>query len=149
MQRNMFNLLSGMDALLDLHRAPIPKTSGFPPYNVRKTGENTYQVELAVAGFTLADLEVVLEKNYLTIKSKGHDTSKDGEYIHQGFAFRAFERVFTLVDNVRVSNAELLNGVLRVYLEKLIPEEEKPKRINISAPDAEKHPQLLNESSSF
>jgi molecular chaperone IbpA len=86
----------------------------------------------------------------MTISSKGHDPlSMPGEFLHQGFAYRGFERKFTLMDNVKVLDAELLNGILKVYLEKMIPEEEKPKRININAPTVARHPQLLNESSSF
>jgi molecular chaperone IbpA len=143
----------GVDSLIDAHRAAataMTKMSGFPPYNIRKTGENTYQVELAVAGFTIADIEITLEKNVMTISSKGHDPlTMPGEFIHQGFAYRGFDRKFTLMDNVKVLDAELLNGILKVYLEKMIPEEEKPKRININAPAVERHPQLLNESSSF
>jgi molecular chaperone IbpA len=150
---DMWKTSIGMESLMDAHRAAantVSKISGFPPYNIRKTGENTYQIELAVAGFTIADIEITLEKNVLSIKSNGNASERDfGEFIHQGFAYRGFDRVFTLVDNVKVKDAELLNGILKVYLEKFIPEEEKPKRINISAPDSKRHPQLLNESSSF
>lgn len=143
----------GVESLINAHRvaaSSLSKMSGFPPYNIRKTGENTYQIELAVAGFTIADIEMVLEKNILTISSKGHDPmSLPGEFLHQGFAYRGFERKFTLMDNVKIQNAELLNGILRVYMEKMVPEDEKPVRINISAPQADKYPQLLNEGSNI
>ena len=143
----------GVDNLMRAHRIAansLSKTSGFPPYNIRKTGENNYSIELAVAGFTIADIDITLEKNILSIRSKGHDATNDGSsFIHQGFAYRAFERCFTLMDNVQVQNAELINGILRIYLESVVPEEEKPKKINISSPDATRHPQLLNESSDF
>jgi molecular chaperone IbpA len=143
----------GVDNLMRAHRIAansLSKTSGFPPYNIRKTGENTYQIEMAVAGFSISDIEITLEKNILKICSKGHDTTKDeGQFIHQGFAYRAFDRCFTLMDNVEVQNAELINGILKIYLESMLPEEDKPKRINISAPSSKSHPQLLNEDSSF
>jgi molecular chaperone IbpA len=143
----------GMEHLLDAHRVAantMSKMSGFPPYNIRKTGENKYMVEIACAGFSIADIEITLDKNVLKIKSRGHDQSNDlGEFIHQGFAYRAFERAFTLMDNIEVNSAELINGVLKIYLEKLVPEEQQPKRINISSPSEDSHPQLLNESSVF
>ena len=143
----------GMDHLLDAHRVAagtMAKMSGFPPYNIRKLDDNKYLVEIAVAGFSIADLEITLEKNVLSIKSKGHDTTSDiGTFIHQGFAYRAFERAFTLMDHVEVQNAELINGILKIYLEKMLPEEAKPKKINISAPSSDKYPQLLNESSNI
>lgn len=143
----------GMDNLLDAHRSAVntmSKMSGFPPYNIRKTGDNTYLVEVAVAGFSIADIEITLEKNVLRVKSNGHNTKSDvGEFIHQGFAYRAFERAFTLMDHVEVQNAELINGILKIYLEKMIPEEAKPKKINISAPQSDKYPQLLNEESNI
>lgn len=150
---DMFRNGIGVDRLLDAHKLTadtMAKTNGFPPYNVRKTGENTYLIELAVAGFSIGDLEITLEKNVLRIKSGGHNVDSElNQFIHRGFAYRGFERAFTLMDNIEVQNAELINGILKVYLEKLIPESHKPKKINISSPTPKSHPQLLNEESNF
>ena len=115
----------------------IPKTVSFPPYNIQKTGENTYVIEIAVAGFGKQDIELTLEDNILTIK--GSITSDNpAEYIFKGIADRAFTRKFTLADTVEVKNADLINGMLKIWLERFIPEEKKPKKINIgeAAPES-------------
>ena len=109
----------------------LPKTAPYPPYNIRKTGENTYVIEIAVAGFGKQDIELTLEDNILTIK--GSITSDNPtEYVFKGIADRAFTRKFTLADTVEVKNADLINGMLRVWLERFIPESKKPKKIDIS-----------------
>jgi molecular chaperone IbpA len=110
----------------------LPKVPTYPPYNVRKTGENTYVIEMAVAGFGKQDIELLLEDGVLTIK--GHLTSEDvtSDYLFKGLADRAFTRKFTLADTVEVKNAELINGLLKIWLERFIPEHAKPKKIDIN-----------------
>lgn len=106
-------------------------TSAYPPYNIRKTGENTYVIELAVAGFGKQDIELTLEDSVLTIK--GSITSDNPtEYVFKGIADRAFTRKFTLADTVEVKNADLINGMLKIWLERFIPESKKPKKIEIN-----------------
>ena len=107
----------------------------FPPYNIVKTGENTYDVELALAGFNKKDIEVEFKENLLTVKSKkedkAEDTDEDGNVIHRGISKRKFSRSFTLADDVVVNGAELKDGMLLVELEKIVPEEKKPRTIDI------------------
>jgi molecular chaperone IbpA len=109
----------------------LPKIPTYPPYNIKKTDENTYVIEIAVAGFGKQDIELTLENGTLTIK--GNITSDDvNEYIFKGIADRAFTRSFTLADTVEVKNADLINGMLKIWLERFIPESAKPKKIEIN-----------------
>lgn len=108
----------------------LPKISTYPPYNIKKTGDNTYVIEVAVAGFGKQDIELVLEDGVLTVK--GQITTEDlNDYIFKGIATRDFTRSFTLADTVKVQNAELLNGMLKIWLERFIPEDKKPQKIDI------------------
>jgi molecular chaperone IbpA len=108
---------------------------GFPPYNIKKTDENKYVIEMAVAGFAKTDFELTLEGSKLTIAGKTKDASDmdnaNAYYFYKGIAERAFNRTFTLADTVEVKNAELVNGILKVWLENFIPESKKPKKIEI------------------
>ena len=108
----------------------LPKISTFPPYNIRKTDENTYVIEVAVAGFGKQDIELTLEDGVLTVKGQ-ISADNPHDYIFKGIANRAFTRSFTLADTVKVQNAELLNGMLKVWLERFIPEDKKPQKIDI------------------
>jgi len=107
----------------------------FPPYNIVKTGENTYDVELALAGFNKNDIEVEYKENNLTVKSKkqekADETDPDGNMIHRGISKRMFARSFTIANDVEVKGAELKDGLLKVSLERIIPEHKKAKTINI------------------
>jgi molecular chaperone IbpA len=107
----------------------LPKVPTYPPYNIKKTGETTYVIEMAVAGFGKHDLELELQDGVLTVK--GNVTADDSEYIVKGIAERAFTRQFTLADTIEIKNADLINGMLKIWLERFIPEEKKPKKINI------------------
>ena len=110
----------------------LSKLPTYPPFNVRRVGEDRYVVELAVAGFGKQNLDIELKEDILTIS--GNLEVDDGDYIHKGIANRAFSRKFTLADNVEVKNAELVNGLLRVFLERLVPEDKKSKKIDILDP---------------
>mgnify|MGYP003681202979 FL=1 len=107
----------------------------FPPYNIVKTGENTYDVELALAGFNKNDIEVEYKENNLTVKSKKQDNAEeidpDGNMIHRGISKRMFSRSFTIANDVEVKGAELKDGLLKVSLERIIPEHKKAKTIEI------------------
>ena len=108
----------------------LPKIPTYPPYNIKKTGENTYVIELAVAGFGKQDIELTLENGTLVVK--GSITApQDAEYVYKGIADRAFTRSFSLADTVEVKNADLINGMLKIWLERFIPETAKPKKIEI------------------
>ena len=107
--------------------------ANFPPYNIVKTGENTYDVELALAGFNKKDIEVEYRENMLTVKSKKQEETKDpdGNIIHRGISKRMFSKVFTIANDVEVKGAELKDGLLNVSLERIIPDHKKAKTIDI------------------
>ena len=110
------------------------RTGGnFPPYNIVKTGENTYDVELALAGFNKKDIEVEYKENLLTVKSKKQEETKDedGNIIHRGISKRMFSKSFTIANDVEVKGAELKDGLLKVSMERIIPEHKKAKLIDI------------------
>lgn len=109
----------------------MPKIPTYPPYNIKQIDENKYVIEMAVAGFGRQDIELELQDGKLTVK--GSVSSDDGEYIYKGIADRAFTRNFTLADTVEVKNADLINGMLKIWLERFIPEDKKPKKIPINA----------------
>ena len=110
----------------------------YPPYNIVKTGDYTHCVEVALAGYSKAEVEVIVEDKTLTIKSSDLPTTKKlgkedfaNNVIHKGIAKRAFKRIFTLADDVVVNDAVLKDGLLRVELERVVPEAKKPKVIKI------------------
>ena len=106
--------------------------SNYPPYNIVKTGENKYDVEVALAGFNKKDINVSVENGMLTIESKEDKSKdKDGEVIHKGISKRYFKKSFTISDDVEVKGAELKDGMLRVSMEKIIPEAKKLRNIDI------------------
>jgi len=102
----------------------------YPPYNILKIGENSYLVELALAGFTDADVELTLEGNSLNVSGKIEQTEMDYDYIHKGIANRAFNRSFTLAEGVEVTSADMKDGILSIKLES-ISKKEKSKKIPI------------------
>jgi len=106
-------------------------SSTFPNYNIKKTAENTYVIELAVAGFGQQDIELILEDGVLTVKGQV-STDDKADYLFKGIADRAFTRKFTLSDTVEIQNADLINGMLKIWLEKFVPETKKPKKIEIN-----------------
>ena len=114
----------------DLERMSSHTQTNYPPYNVVKVDDEHFTVEVAVAGFSKDDISVTKEKNFLIIEGKVEDDSKD--FVHKGLASRAFKRSWTLADNVEIGTAKLVNGILSVGLEKVIPEEDKPVSIKIS-----------------
>ena len=108
-------------------------TINYPPYNIVKTGDNKFDIEVALAGFNKKDINVTSENNMLTIESKQDEKSKDkdGEVIHKGISKRYFKRSFTIADDVEVKGAELKDGLLKVSMEKIIPDAKKLKTIDI------------------
>ena len=110
---------------------------GYPPYNIERSDENNYRVTLAVAGFAEKDLSVDVKDRVLTdhAASVRRPRSRQPSLLHQGIAGRAFERSFQLAEHVEVKAARLENGLLHVDLERIVPEEKKPRRIQINAPE--------------
>jgi len=133
----------GFDRIFDRMHSLNTNTnqSNYPPYNIVKTDDNSYDIELAVAGFTEEQLDITVEDGILTIESTTSDDPDTIEYLHRGIGKRDFRRVFTLADTVVVRDAELINGILRVHLENVIPDEKKPRKISIGSAEA----QLLTE----
>lgn len=110
----------------------------YPPYNIERTGDDAYRISMAVAGFSETEISIEAHRNVLTVKGeKTDEQSENGsEFLHRGIASRAFERRFQLADHVEVQGAALKNGLLHIDLKRNIPEEMKPRRIEISAAPA-------------
>jgi molecular chaperone IbpA len=123
----------GFDRLLDLIEDQIRWTDedNYPPYDIERLGENRYQISLALAGFTPADITVTAEQDLLTVQ--GRKSAKgDHEYLYQGISARPFRRVFNLADFVKVENATFANGLLNIELVRQVPDVMKPRRIAIN-----------------
>ena len=103
---------------------------GWPPYNIVKVDENKYVIELAVAGFGKSDLEIEIQEGRLLIRGATKSDEK-ANFLHKGIADRAFRREFHLADTVEVKNAEMVNGLLKVWLENIIPDHKKPRKVDI------------------
>ncbi|HVP84947.1 MAG TPA: Hsp20 family protein [Rhizomicrobium sp.] len=129
----LFRSTVGYDRLLDLLDA-ADTAQGYPPYNIERTDENHYRITVAVAGFGEKDLTVEVRDGVLHVTGKREDAEKSS-YLHHGIAGRAFERRFQLAEHVEVKGAKLENGLLHIELERVIPEEKKPRRIAINAPE--------------
>jgi molecular chaperone IbpA len=106
----------------------------YPPYNIERTGEDTYRVSMAVAGFSEAELTITAQENSLVITGKPTKEEKERNFLYRGIAGRAFERRFDLADHIRVAGANLTNGLLHVDLVREIPEAAKPRTISINQP---------------
>ena len=127
-----FPFAIGFDRTLQLlERADTHSNVNYPPYNIVKTGEYTYNIEVALAGFNKKDIEVKYADNTLEIKSiHEKEEAKEGT-LHQGISKRHFTRSFTIAEDVEVKGAELKDGLLQVELEKIIPDSKKPRTISI------------------
>ena len=109
------------------------ETGGFPPYNIRKTDDFKHVIELALAGFSKDEIEVVLTDGVLVIKSADllSQTDPNEGLVHKGIAKRSFTRKFTLADDIEIKDAKLVNGLLLIDLEQIVPEHKKPKTIKV------------------
>ena len=115
--------------LAKLHDDVTKYVPNYPPYNIKKVEDNKYIVELAVAGFAKQDIEITFEDGKLTVKGSTQD---DGEnFIFRGIANRAFTRTFALDDQIEIRDAEMFNGMLKIFLERIVPEHKKPKKIEV------------------
>ena len=130
----------GFDDMFDqfenmLGNGGLSMQSNYPPYNIRRTGQDKYSIEVALAGFSKKDVEVEFEDNLLTVRTKQVDKSDnkndDGEIIHKGISQRHFARSFTIADDVKVNGAQLKDGLLTIACERIIPEHKKRKLIEI------------------
>ena len=124
----------GFDDTLKLLRetaAAASKAVSYPPYNIKQVKENKYVIELAVAGFAKSDIEMTLEGNKLVIKGATKEEDSDENYLFKGIANRSFERTFTLNDKIEIKDAEIVNGMLKVWLENMVKVQDAIKKINI------------------
>ncbi|NBV11517.1 MAG: heat-shock protein [Chitinophagia bacterium] len=115
--------------LAKLHDDVTKYVPNYPPYNIKKVEENKYVVELAVAGFAKQDIEITFEDGKLIVKGSTQD---DGDnFLFRGIANRAFTRTFALDDQIEIKDAEMFNGMLKIFLERIVPEHKKPKKIEV------------------
>jgi len=125
----------GFDRLFDMLENGGVGNGGenYPPFDLRKTGENDYQIDLAVAGFKPEEIDITAQQNVLVVSGRKRDESEDkgSDYIYRGIANRSFERRFALADHIQVKGADLKDGLLSIELVREIPEAMKPKKINI------------------
>ena len=130
----------GFDDMFDqfenmLGNGSVSMQSNYPPYNIRKAGNDNYSIEVALAGFNKKDVEVEFEDNLLTIRTKqfnkSEEKNEDGEIIHKGISQRQFARSFTIADDVKVNGAELKDGLLTIACERILPDYKKKKLIEI------------------
>ena len=105
-------------------------STGFPPYNIRKEGDYNYVIEMALAGFGKKDIEVEVADGTLSVRSV-KENSEDDSTVYRGISYRRFDRKFTMADDIVVNGAKLENGMLTVELERVVPEEKKPRLISV------------------
>lgn len=118
----------------------------YPPYNIRKNGENSYTIEIAVAGFAQNEIDIEIDGGKLVVKGNVASTDAEDNFLFKGIATRAFTRAFAIDDSIEVKDAELFNGMLKIALERLIPEAQKPKKVPVKSKGQK---QTLNEVDSY
>ena len=127
----------GLDRLFDtmLNRVDLNagKIDNYPPYNIVKTDEDHYEIQLAVAGFKSDEIDISIQDGQLIIKSDKTQTEETIDYLHRGISNRSFIRTFTLADYMEVNSAQFQDGILSIKLERLVPDSMKPRKIQIEA----------------
>jgi len=133
--QKMMGFSVGFDSIFDrLFDMDLTRDSGYPPYNIRKINEVQYVIEIALAGFSKEDIEVEVTEGNLAVRSKKDEqTNGDDSFVHKGIAKRSFLRSWTLSDDIIIKGADLKDGMLIINLEKEIPEEKKPRLIQIGS----------------
>jgi len=137
----LFRSTVGFDRFNDLFESLMDNDDGsssYPPYNIEKRGEDRYGITMAVAGFTEKDLNITFHSDRITVSGRKEERNDGVEYLYHGIASRAFERTFRLADHMKVTGAELKDGLLRIELVREIPEEQKPRMIQINASGRQK-----------
>jgi molecular chaperone IbpA len=129
----LYRSVVGFDRLADLlETATADAAIGYPPYNIERTDENAYRVEIAVAGFRPEELNIEVKENLLTVQGRKAANDESRVFLHRGLAERNFERKFQLADYVLVTDANLADGLLSISLKRELPEALKPRRIEIN-----------------
>ena len=130
----LYRSVVGFDRLASLlETASVDAAAGYPPYNIERTDENAYRVEIAVAGFRPEELNIEVKENLLTVQGRKAANDDQRKFLHRGLAERNFERRFQLADYVVVKGADLVNGLLSIELARELPEALKPRRIEIGS----------------
>ncbi len=132
----LFRSTVGFDRLARLVDAATrvdDSSFSYPPYNIAKIDEDAYRVTMAVAGFSADEIDITVHENTLTVTGTAKEDDKNRQYLYRGIAGRAFERRFQLADHIKVKGANLVNGLLDVELVREVPEQLKPRKIEIGA----------------
>ncbi|MPS33373.1 MULTISPECIES: Hsp20 family protein [unclassified Salinivibrio] len=130
----LYRTAIGFDRLFDLvENSNANNAGGFPPYNIEQSQENQYRITMAVAGFSQDEVDITQQKNSLIVAGKKGARNQDTKFLYQGIAERDFERKFQLDDHIKVTGADMENGMLHIDLVREVPEEEKPRRIEIGS----------------
>ena len=130
---SLFHATIGFDDIARIlnNFANSEQANTYPPYNISKIDDYTYRISIALAGFEINDINIILEKDILTIKSSRKKKNISENFLYKGIAFRAFEKKFQLADNIKIKEATLKNGLLNIDLLKILPKEVKKEIINI------------------
>ena len=140
----LYRSVVGFDRLADLlDSASADAANGYPPYNIERTDQNAYRVEIAVAGFKPEELSIEVKENLLTVQGRKPANDEARRFLHRGLAERNFERRFQLADYVVVTDAALSDGLLSISLVRELPEQLKPRRIDIKTGAEPAQPELI------
>ena len=143
----LYRTMVGFDRMASMidNATRLDGAQGYPPYNIERVDENEFAIEIAVAGFAEADLDIETKEGLLTVAAKKQtdETATSREFIHRGIAERGFVRRFQLADHVIVTGASLVNGLLRIELLRELPEAKKPRKIEIGASTQSVKPKLI------
>ena len=133
----LYRSVVGFDRLADLLDSAAAETAtGYPPYNIERTGDNAYRIEIAVAGFKPDELSIEVKEAVLTVQGRKGANDAERRFVHRGLAERNFERRFQLAEYVVVTDAQLADGLLSISLKRELPEALKPRKIAIGAGDS-------------
>lgn len=144
-EKNFIGFEDQFNRISKMHDDLTKSIPNYPPYNIKKTGDNTYVIEMAVAGFARQDIEIELDGGKMIVKGNVASDDKQEDFLWKGIAARNFTRIFALEDQVEVKDAEMLNGMLKVFLERIIPESKKPKKVEVKEKASKSSKQLLTE----
>ena len=122
-----------LNRLVDLAARGDGSDNGYPPYNIEKTGEGSYRVAMAVAGFAQSELDLTVQENSLIVTGTAAEDKAERQFLHRGIAKRAFERRFQLADTIKVTGASYADGLLNIDLVREIPEHKKPRKVEIGS----------------
>ena len=141
----LFRTAIGFDRLARLvdTAAEAAATPSYPPYNIERTGEDSYRLTMAVAGFRPEEIDLVVKENTLVVSGRVSTEGQKGEVLYRGIAGRAFERRFVLADHIVVEGADLQHGLLHVGLKRVVPEALKPRRISIGTESSVSSPTVI------